>query len=86
MLTDLCLHGVDNYASMNGEVLTAANPVLDGSYGIYLSQGEECSITIPFDLYETYFASDTWRNLDEYDFYLHLTSYPVEKDVKLNVA
>ena len=81
-LTDFTLHGVDNYAAVDWELLSAANPVLrEGSYGISLSPGKEYPIILPFALYEQYFGADTWRHLERRDFTLHATDYPTEKDI-----
>lgn len=84
MLTDLDLHGVDNYANIDRELLAAANPVLQGNYGISLSPETEYSVVLPFALYEQYFGADTWRNMDRYSWFLHVTAYPTEKDIQVN--
>lgn len=83
MLTELKLHGMDNYVGMNWDVLAAANPVLANGYGISLSPNTEYSIVLPFDLFEMYFGSDTWRNLEAYEFFLHVTAFPTEKDIRV---
>ncbi len=83
MLTDLKLHGIDNYVGMNWDVLIMANPVLSGYYGINIASGKEYQLILPFDLNKEFFGSDTWRNIDEYMFYLHVTAYPTEKDIKV---
>lgn len=81
-LTDFTLHGVDNYAAVDWELLSAANPVLtEGSYGISLSPGTQYAVVLPFALYERFFGADTWRHLERCDFYLHATDYPTEKDI-----
>lgn len=83
MLTDLRLHGIDNYVGMNWEVLVMANPILSGYYGIRLAPGKEVALILPFDLDEEFFGSDTWKRIDSYMFYLHITAYPAEKDIKV---
>lgn len=83
MLTDLKLHGIDNYVGMDWDVLVMANPVLKGNYGIRLAQGKEYQLILPYDLEEEYFGKNTWRNIDDYMFYLHITAYPAEKDIKV---
>ena len=81
MLTDFWLHGIDNYVSVDPDVLAAINPVLATGYGISLSPGTEYSLIIPFDLPQVLFGNDTWRNIEDYMFYLHITNYPTEKDI-----
>lgn len=83
MLTELKLHGIDNYAGMNWEILLAANPGLKGNYGIRLSPGTEYSLIIPFDLNSTYYEKNTWENIDQYNFYFRITSFPTEKDIQV---
>lgn len=82
-LTDFTLHGVDNYANIDWELVTVSNPVLTntGSYGISLSPGTEYEIILPFALNAPYFGTDTWRHIEQYDFYLHVADYPTEKDI-----
>ena len=83
MLTDLALHGVDNYVGLDWELLTKLNPVLQGNFGIHLSPNTEYQLVLPFDLQKAFFGSDTWRHLDKYSMYLHMTSFPMEKDIKV---
>lgn len=84
MLTDLKLHGIDNYVGIDWDVLIMANSVLAGHYGINIAPGKEYQLILPYDLEEKYFGKDTWERIDSYTFYLHITSYPVEKDIKVN--
>ncbi len=83
MLTDLALHGVDNYVGLDWELLTKLNLVLQGNFGIHLSPNTEYQLVLPFDLQKAFFGSDTWRHLDKYSMYLHMTSFPMEKDIKV---
>lgn len=83
MLTDLALHGVDNYVGLDWELLTKLNPVLQGNFGIHLSPNTEYQLVLPFDLQKAFFGSDTWRHLDKYSMYLHMTSFPMEKDIEV---
>lgn len=57
--------------------------VLEGNYGIRLSPNTSYSLILPFSFYERYFAIDTWKNLEECTFFLHITGYPVEKDIQI---
>lgn len=83
MLTDLALHGIDNYAALDWDMLVALNPVLQGNYGISLSPETEYQLVIPFDLWKAFFGTDTWKHLNVYSLYLHMTDYPTEKDIKV---
>lgn len=83
MLTDIGLHGIDNYATMDWELLTISNPVLQGNYGIKLSPNTEYQVVLPYALYQEYFGADTWHRIDEYTWFLHVTASPTEKDIRL---
>lgn len=83
MLTELQLGGVDSIAGMDWDILTAANPILEGNYGICLPADTECELVLPYDLNKANFGSSTWKNIDEYDFYLRLTIWPAEKKILL---
>lgn len=83
MLTELKLHGIDNYSGLNWDILLAANPVLKGNYGIRLSTGTEYDLVIPFDLDQTYYGAYTWKHLDEYELFLRITAFPTEKDIQV---
>lgn len=83
MLTELGFHSIDNYATMDWDSLTLLNSVLKVGYGVSLSPGTSYELILPFALYEHYSAPDTWEHLDTCTFNLHITSYPIEKDVLL---
>lgn len=83
MLTELKLHGIDNYVGMNMSIFPFMNPNLSGSFGIHLREGNEYTVILPYNLMKDQFGRDTWKQLDNYHFYLHITSYPVEKDIIL---
>lgn len=83
MLTEFKLHGLDNYVGLDWDLLSVANPVLQDSYGISLSQGTQYDLVLPFDLYQDHFGTDTWKSIDKYHFFLHITAYPVEKDIQV---
>lgn len=83
MLTDFDLHGIDNYANIDWELLDLVNPILEGSKGISLSPHTEYRIVLPFALYEEYVGDDTWKKLEAYEWFLHITVYPAEKDIKV---
>lgn len=80
-LPDIWLHSIDNYAGMDWDLLIELNPILDSNYDIKLSPGESCEIILPFDFFRIYFAKDTWENIENTEFFLHITAYPIEKDI-----
>lgn len=83
MLPELMLHGIDSYSNVDWDVLYAANPVLNNKPGINLKQGSECTLVLPFPLFEKLYNAQTWDNMDDYEFFLRITFYPTAKDIRL---
>ena len=83
MLTYYDLNGVDQIINMDWDLLIAANPILEGNYGITLLPGTECNLVLPYKMQEEFFGSWTWNHFDDYDLFLKLTSYPTEKLIKV---
>ena len=81
MLVELDLHGIDSVASMDWDILTAINPVLEGNYGVSLKENSELKLTLPFGLNAALYSDETWNNLDRYNFYLRITNFPTVKDI-----
>ena len=51
--------------------------------GIKLAHESECSLILPFSLFEKYFSGATWNKIDNYELFLELTIYPAQKKVKV---
>lgn len=83
-LTELILHGIDSCIPMNWKLLSDFNPVLQGSNGIRLNEGDSYSLVLPYNLYKRYFKSFVWRNIEDYPLFLRVTSYPTAKDILVN--
>ena len=83
-LTELALHGIDNYVGMNWTALRELNPVLNGSTAIRLDHGTECNIVLPFNIFRQYFGSYTWNHMDEYSWFLRVTYWPERTDISVN--
>lgn len=83
-LTDFVLHGIDSYQGMDWEALTAANPILAGGFGIRLASGTQQEFVLPYYIKMDSFGIDTWRNIENYPFYLRITAFPTQKDIVLN--
>lgn len=82
MLTELQLHGIDQYFSMDWDLLVKENPILEENYGIRLPYDSECELTLPFSFFQMHFSAG-WDDLESYDLYLHLTTWPTEKDIRV---
>lgn len=84
MLTDLQLHGIDNYAGMNITLLANLNPILKNNPGIQLQKGKQVELKLPFDLYSVHYSSHTWQHIEEYPLYLRISAWPTVKDIRVN--
>lgn len=85
-LIDFELHGIDNYVGMNWALLAELNPVLQGAYGIRLEDHTQYELVLPFNVFEQYFDGYTWSNMDSYDWFLRITTWPNEKDIAVNAS
>ena len=81
MLSELALHGYDSIAYLDWNLLTDANPILEGNLGIQLSVGQEYTIILPYKLLQQYYSKSTWSNIEDYTFFLRITEYPTAKDI-----
>ena len=72
MLSELALHGYDSIAYLDWNLLTEANPILEGNLGIQLSTGQECTLTLPYKLLHQYYSKSTWSNIEHYIFFLKI--------------
>lgn len=82
-LADIWLYGTDFYLGQNTELYAAANPDMRGSGGILLSNGEECDLTLVFNVNRSYFTRYAWNNMDSLEMKLYLTAFPVQKNIIL---
>lgn len=85
-LSDFSLHGIDSVQGMDWQILTAANPILNGGHGIQLKQGTQEQFVLPFYIRKDSLGSDTWNSLEDYTFYLRVTSFPTQKDIELELT
>lgn len=82
-LAELELFGVDELIFMDYELLQNLNPVLQGNLGISLADNTEFKLLLPYGLYQNNFGSETWDKIDQYDFFLQVTTHPICKVVNL---
>ncbi len=85
-LSDFCLHGMDSIQGMDWQLLTAVNPILNNGHGIQLRPGSQEQFVLPFYIKKDSFGSDTWAHLEGYTFYLRVTAFPTQKDIRLEVT
>lgn len=83
ILTDLDMHATSVPMFMEWNLLTAANPVLEGNNGIILAPGTSYQLELPFSLVSRHFGGISWRNIEDRTFYLQLTAYPTIKEIAL---
>lgn len=83
-LTDFVLHGIDSYQGMDWQTLAAANPILADGFGIQLEPGSQQELVLPYYIKKDSFGINTWRNIEDYTFYLRITSFPTQKDIVID--
>lgn len=84
MLTDLSLHGVDDYVGMNWGLLGALNPILKGGHVAKLQQNTEMKLVLPYNIFKDSFGTYTMKHLDDYEWFLRLTGWPARKDIVMH--
>lgn len=78
------LYGIDFYAVVDFELFYSLNPdVESATWGVFVPQGSEQEILIPFRLDRDEFNSHTWNRLDNYHFSVLLTTGPARIIVRL---
>lgn len=81
VLTDFKLRGLDCVMQMDWDVLAVQN---NGSTGVKLLPGTECQLVLPYGLSEDSFSGNTWRNIEDYEVYLQITSCLTRKEIQVN--
>jgi hypothetical protein len=84
VLLELMLHGPDNYVGLHWGLLTQLNPELQGSYSIDLDHGQECSLVLPYKVFQRYFGNGTWNDMENYGWMLRTTYWPERIDIAVN--
>lgn len=84
MLTNIPVHGIDSTYQVDWPLLQneKINPILEGYTGIHLPHNSECELILPYTIQPWVLAGD-WNHIDQYNFYLHITGSPTEKDILL---
>ena len=83
-LVYLSLRGVDFTTPTNSELIRGLNPQLGRSNALTLVPGEDCTLTLAYDLYRDRFGGITWHRLDKCKFYLQVTSTMTQKEILVN--
>lgn len=84
ILLELMLHGPDNYVGLHWSLLAQLNPELQGSFSIRLEHGQECSLVLPYKVFQRYFGSGTWDDMENYGWMLRTTYWPERIDISVN--
>lgn len=82
VLTEFGLHGIDQNAFLDWDMLNILNPMLDGVFSVTLPMGENCNLIIPYALRERNFSA-AWNSIDEYSFYFQITAFPTVKRIQV---
>ncbi len=82
-LTSLVLHGIDSVVGLNWDLMADLNPKLEGNSRVRLREGQEFQVVLPYNLRKNLFSSYTWNHMENYDWFLRITVWPTEKDIKI---
>lgn len=85
-LIEFDLFGIDEPLFMDYDILDLLNPVLQGNVGVRLAENTSYQFVLPYDLCQTDFSAETWRNIDRYELFLQITTPPTCKIVQLFTA
>ena len=77
------LQGIDNYVDINTDLFILVNDIVRGNTKFALKSDSEIELSLPFNLRKELFSRAGWDGLDNYDFYLVLSKYPIKKMIKL---
>jgi hypothetical protein len=78
------MYGTDYYEGQNDEIYAIANPKSGGATGIIFHTGDECQLSLVYNLRRNYYTSHGWKHLDDLPRMLYLTASPVQKNIVLH--
>lgn len=78
------MHGLDSSAGMNWDLLMMLNPVLEGHFSVRVEKGSQYQFVLPYNLRQRNFSSSTWNDMENYEWFLRVTTWPTEKDIAIN--
>ncbi|MGN1191335.1 MAG: hypothetical protein ACI4S0_01575 [Dorea sp.] len=76
--------GKDYYDGQNDELYVLANPKAEGATGIMFHPGDECTITLVFNLRKIAYTNYNWEHIEDLERMIYLTSMPVQKNIVLH--
>lgn len=82
-LSDLSLYGANYNQLMDFELLMQLNPNVDTNMQIMIPEGEKCELVIPFILFENDYKDRTWKNINNYTFFISIPASPLCQYVPL---
>lgn len=83
-LGEIWLYGTDYYAGQNPDLFALENPnMTDGAAGILATDGEECDVTLVYNIYRRDFTWYNWNHMDRMGWKLFLTAFPRQKNIVL---
>jgi hypothetical protein len=77
-------YGTDYYEGQNDEIYAIANPQSGGATGIIFHTGDECQLSLIYNLRRNYYTSHGWKHLDSLPRMLYLTASPVQRNIVLH--
>jgi hypothetical protein len=78
------MFGTDYYEGQNDELYALANPKSGGATGIIFHAGDECAVSLVYNLQKDYYTAHCWKHVEDLPRKIYLTANPVQKNIVLH--
>jgi hypothetical protein len=78
------MFGMDYYEGPNDEIYAIANPQSGGATNIMFNQGDECEVSLVYNIQKKYYTNYNWKNIENLQRKIYLTASPVQKNIVLH--
>jgi hypothetical protein len=78
------MFGMDYYEGSNDEIYAIANPQSGGAANIMFNQGDECEVSLVYNIQKEYYTNYNWKHIENLQRMIYLTASPVQKNIVLH--
>jgi hypothetical protein len=83
-ISSFYMFGTDYYEGQNDEIYALANPQSGGATGITFQSGDECEVSIVYNLRKDYYTNYNWKHIENIQRMIYLTASPMQKNIVLH--
>jgi hypothetical protein len=83
-ISSFYMFGTDYYEGQNHEIYAIANPQSGGATNITFQPGDECAVSLVYNLRKAYYTNYGWKHLNDLKRMIYLTASPVQKNIVLH--